>query len=303
MAQGGEQPPQAPEAPQAPQSPLQAPVNTKAVAALALQKQRAMQALAAKEFAARQKAEVAPKEAVAPSEALPAASFNDRADEIEKTIKDAQAVIGDPSSAPDAVAMAKSALRKAASAAAAQHDATKGGSKGVKKAPAAHTSPPHASVPETHEIHTKYGTRTIRADTITNHDKGAGWQNGTNKKGDVRKAVTEAGKHLSTTNPKNSTAIHAAMDSIRSKAETGDVKTASRARKMVEETLTEHNIHGADRKALLHHFETFNTKHGMQFYHSWTDKNEAAREARQRAKLSKVKERITKQANAAKKNQ
>lgn len=259
-AQGGEQPPQAPEAPQAPQSPLQAPVNTQAVAALSLQKQRAMQALAAKEFAARQNA----KETVAPSEAPPAASFNDRADEIEKTIKDAQAVIGDPSSAPDAVAMAKSALRKAAGAAAAQHDATKGGSAKAKSGGTKHPSETHVHPGMTH-IHTSVGEKVQANAHIRKSPEAIG--QGVEKSRGTRFHIADAAKKLSLS-PEGHTKIGEAMDALKSKVEAKATNNRAHGKAALEEALKGFNEH--DRSILQHHFDTATSTHNIRFLDSWT---------------------------------
>lgn len=281
-----EQAPQ--EAPPAPQASPEAPANPK---------------VAAKVAKVIEKAQAAP----------PPPTFNEQADSIEKTLADAQAVIKDPTSSPEAVAMAKSAARKAALGAAAQHDASHGGSKGVKKAPAAHAPAAHNGktsssesehaghtgahvTPDMTHIHTSVGEK-VQANVHIQKSAEAIGQGVVKSRG-TRFEIADAAKKLPLS-AAGKAHVGEAMDSLKSKAEASATNNRAYGKAALAESLK--GFSSSDHAMLQHHFDTAASSHGIRFLDSW---KHATPEAKTKADVMHAgfaKAKITRKANAAKK--
>lgn len=247
------------------------------------------------------------------NETPPVQTFNEQANAIEKQITDAQSIIKDPTSSPEAVSMAKAAVRKAALGAAAQHDASHGGGKGPKKAVAPHAAAAHSGhsgggqahanggehvTPGMTHIHTSVGEKVQATANIRKNPEAVG--QGVVKSRGTRFEIADKAKSLPLS-PAGKTHVGEAMEGLKSTAEAKATNNRSYGAAALKQSLSGFNE--ADRAILQNHFNTATSSHGTRFLDSWTHATPEAKATADVKNAGFAKAKITRKANTAKKNQ
>jgi hypothetical protein len=231
-------------------------------------------------------------------------TLNDQADEIQKTIEQANSVITDPAAGADMKQAARMALIKAAMAGANMQQATKGGVKSVNSSEAfnPHTQRlPHALgehggersgktvEPKTIHIKTEHLTRSQSVEHIR---RSAGAiASGINKRAGTREQIARGAQRV----PLSSKATSELPGHIsKLLSASNGVTTRTEGASALHDFLG--HFSGSDHEALKSYFDNARADTGMSFLDSWKYKNKTEKDAGLAKAASSAKRKATRAA-------